>query len=317
MRKIISVILLSSILLLSGCTDPVEQEVIDCLTGYKQVGDTCVPDPDYIDYTKCKGSFFEYDKETLTYQLVFEDEFEGTEINRDYWNVSDTQYGGGNNELQYYSPDNIEVSNGTLKITALQESKSNRDYTSGKIDSRYGFTFTYGMVEIRAKQPAGTGTWSAAWMMPVTSHYGGWPSSGEIDIVEYVGYDPYKIHSTVHTDIYYHKIGTQKGSAKNVDNLDTEFHVYKMEWLPESITFYVDDELVYKYSPGATQTCPNYKQWPFDRDFYIILNLAIGGDWGGAQGVDDSIFPTVFEIDYVKVYQAIELEDIEQTFDPN
>ena len=318
-KKLVTVMLVLSLALLTSCAKPEEEIIVECLEGFIQEGAGCIPDPDYIDLTACHGSYYSYEEEQvlLNMELVWSDEFDGTELNLDNWKVADTSYGGGNNELQYYHPDNVTVSDGTLKITALDQSYGGKSYTSGKIDSKYGFTFTYGVVEVRAKAPTGVGTWAAAWMMPSTSHYGGWPDSGEIDIMEYVGYDPLKMHSTIHTDLYNHKSGTQKGSAKNVDNLDTEFHVYRLEWLPESITFYVDDEFVYKFDPGRFQSCPNDRQWPFDRDFYLILNLAIGGDWGGVQGVDENIFPTVFEIDYVRVYQAPELEDIEQTLDPS
>lgn len=294
-----------------------EYEPLNCAPGYVQEYDQCVSDNDYEEPKVCKAVNFEYNEETLTYSLVFSDEFDGSELDTDKWRATDSAYGGGNNELQYYTPNNITIEDGLLKITALNETYGGKEYTSSKIETRYNFTFTYGIVEIKAKQPAGTGTWSAGWMMPSISHYGGWPDSGEIDIFEYVGYDPLKTHATIHTEIYYHKLGTQKGSSKNVDNLDTEFHVYKLEWLPEKMSFYVDDELVYKYEPGKYQSCPESNQWPFDRDFYLILNLAIGGDWGGAQGVDDSIFPTTMEVDYVRVYQAEELIDIEQTEDPN
>ncbi len=294
-----------------------EEIILNCMPGTIQEGDECVEDDDYEEPKICKAVDFVYDEENLTYNLVFSDEFDGTELNTDLWTAANTPYGGGNNELQYYTPNNITVEDGLLKITAELETKSGKPYTSSKIDSRYKFKFTYGIVEVRAKQPAGKGTWAAAWMMPALSHYGGWPNSGEIDIMEYVGYDASKVHATVHTEIYYHQLGTQKGSSKNVENLDTEFHVYKLIWLPDRIEFHVDDMLIYKYQPGKYQSCPGSSQWPFDRDFYLILNLAIGGDWGGAQGVDDSIFPTTFEVDYVKVYQAEELENITQTKDPS
>lgn len=318
---------------LSACTQAEEGEIVDCTItpedescvwepiscapGFKQEYDKCIEDTDYEEPKVCKAVNFVYDEENLTYNLIFSDEFDGTELDTEKWTATDSSYGGGNNELQYYTPNNITIEDGLLKITAQKESYNGREYTSSKIETRYKFKFTYGVVEIRAKQPAGRGTWSAGWMMPAISHYGGWPNSGEIDIFEYVGYDPLKTHSTIHTEIYYHKLGTQKGSAKNVENLDTEFHVYKVEWLPDRMSFYVDDELVFKYEPGKYQSCPGANQWPFDRDFYLILNLAIGGDWGGAQGIDDDIFPTTMEVDYVRVYQAEELVDIEQTEDPN
>jgi beta-glucanase (GH16 family) len=271
-----------------------------------------VPEPEVF----CKGVGFEYDYDSLTYNLVWSDEFDGEELDLDKWVYEVNSSGGGNNELQFYTDQNAVIEDGILQIIAKNEEYQNRSYTSSRITTQDLFEFRYGIVEIRSKQPAGRGTWSAHWMMPATSiYYGGWPNSGEIDIMEFVGYEGNRIHSTVHTEMFNHKKGTQRGGTEYLDTAASEFHVYKMEWLPDKIIFTVDDEHIFTHQPGKFVSCPEWEQWPFDREFFIILNVAIGGDWGGANGVDDSIFPTTMEVDYVRVYQADELMNIEQTPD--
>ena len=266
-----------------------------------------VPVPEVI----CKGVGFEYDYESLTYNLVWSDEFDGTELDLEKWGYEINGSGGGNNELQYYTDENTVVEDGLLKIIAKNEEYLSRDYTSSRITTENIFEFTYGVVEIRSKQPAGLGTWAAHWMMPAYPTYGGWPNSGEIDIMEFVGYDPTKIHSTIHTQLFNHKINTQKGRTKTVETATTDFHVYKVEWLPDKMIFSIDGETYFTHQPGKYLDCPESNQWPFDRDFFIILNIAIGGDWGGANGVNPDDFPTTMEVDYVRVYQAEEFEDLE------
>jgi len=259
----------------------------------------------------CKTVDFVYDYDTLTYNLVWSDEFDGTELDLDKWRYEINGGGGGNNELQYYTDQNTVVEDGILKIIARKEEFNNREYTSSRITTQNKFEFTYGIVEIRSKQPAGKGTWAAHWMMPAKSLYGGWPSSGEIDIMEFVGYDSTKIHSTIHTKLFNHPNNTQKGRTKTVEDATTAFHVYKVEWLPDKMIFSIDDVTFFTYQPGKYVDCPLYDQWPFDKDFFVILNIAIGGDWGGAQGIDDTAFPTTMEIDYVRIYQATEFEELE------
>lgn len=279
------------------------------LTGCKEETGPSGPVPEQPKV--CKAVDFEYDYDTLTYNLVWSDEFDGDTLDLEKWVYEINGSGGGNNELQYYTDQNTEVSDGTLKIIAKLEEYLGKDYTSSRITTQDNFEFKYGIVEIRSKQPAGKGTWSAHWMMPATPSYGGWPNSGEIDIMEFVGYAPTQTHSTIHTKLFNHKIGTEKGRAYNTENATEEFHVYKVEWLPDKMIFSVDDDVFYTFEPGKYVNCPEYDQWPFDKDFFIILNIAIGGDWGGAQGIDDTIFPTIMEIDYVRVYQAEEFEDLQ------
>lgn len=249
------------------------------------------------------------DYNELTYELVWSDEFEGTVLNEDKWKYEINGSGGGNNELQYYTNQNTTVSDGTLKISAKKETYQNREYTSSRITTEYKQEWKYGIFEVKAKIPAGRGTWPAIWMMPKYSVYGGWPNSGEIDIMEHVGYDANVIHGTIHTDIYNHKDGSSKGGTyDDLTDVTEAFHVYKIEWLPDQIKWYIDDELFYTYNPNKYTSCPNSQQWPFNKSFFMILNVAVGGDWGGAQGIDDDVFPTSLEIDYVRVHQAKELE---------
>lgn len=246
----------------------------------------------------------------LTYELVWSDEFNGDSLNLDDWNIEENGYGGGNNELQYYKDENVTLEDGHLVIKARKESFANHDYTSGRINTKYNQYFKYGIFEIRAKLPSGKGTWPAGWLLPEFSSYGTWPNSGEIDIFEHVGYEENVIHGTVHTESYNHNKGTQKGGQfTDFSDVTSEFHTYKIEWLPNKIIFYIDDIEYYTYDHTKFVSCAKENIWPFNRSFFIILNVAIGGDWGGAQGIDDTIFPTEMRVDYVRVYQANELDN--------
>lgn len=230
------------------------------------------------------------------------DEFNGDQIDETKWNFEVNDYGGGNNELQYYTKENAQIVNGKLVITAKKEDYKTRDYTSSRLTTKYKGDFLYGRFIISAKMPSGAGTWPAIWMMPTMNSYGGWPNSGEIDIMEYVGRQPNNVLSTIHTEKFNHKIGTQIGYNVNVNNAETEFHKYEIIWSPGEISTYVDDVkfATFGYSAEFNQDVPYYKAFPFDQQFFLILNLAIGGGLGGQ--VNNSIFPTAFEIDYVRVY---------------
>jgi beta-glucanase (GH16 family) len=160
-------------------------------------------------------------------------------------------------------------------------------------------SFQYGKIEVRAKLPAGRGTWPAIWMLGNNREIAGWPACGEIDIMEHVGYDPDSIHGTIHTTAYNHMKGTQKGKAIFIKDPYTAFHTYSIEWTPEKIDFFVDDQLYNHIKNEHLST----NEWPFDQPFYFILNLAVGGNWGGKKGIDDSVFPAVMEVEYVRVYR--------------
>ncbi len=212
--------------------------------------------------------------------------------------------GWGNNELQYYTNDisNASVADGKLTITVRKEYVNGKDYTSARLVSKGKGDFLYGRIEAKAKLPTGKGTWPAIWMLPTDWEYGGWPKSGEIDIMVHVGYDQNRVHVTVHTEAYNHGIKTQKGTNRIVPNSSTEFHLYRVDWTPYAIRGFIDNEQMFEFvnegkgSPG----------WPFDKKFHLLLNIAFGGNWGGAQGIDATVLPQKMEVDYVRVYKMID-----------
>jgi beta-glucanase (GH16 family) len=215
------------------------------------------------------------------------------------WNYDLGGSGWGNNELEFYTNTNATIADGILSITARKETKENRNYTSSRMITKFKGDWLYGRFEIKAKLPAGKGTWPAIWMLPTDWAYGGWPASGEIDIMEHVGYDQDNVHISAHTQAYYFKINTQKTATKKINNTSTEFHLYRLDWTPYALKGFIDDQLVFQFINEGK----GYTVWPFDKRFHLLLNLAVGGDWGGAQGVDDSIFPVSMQVDYVRVYK--------------
>jgi beta-glucanase (GH16 family) len=212
--------------------------------------------------------------------------------------------GWGNNELQYYtnSINNAKVEDGKLTITARKEKMGDKEYTSTRLITKNKGDFLYGRFEIKAKLPTGKGTWPAIWMLPTDWEYGGWPQSGEIDIMEHVGYNQDMVHITTHTEAYYFKINTQKTATKKIPNASTQFHLYRVDWTPYAIRGFIDNEQIFQFKNEGT----GYKVWPFDKRFHLLLNIAVGGDWGGAQGIDPNIFPASMEVDYVRVYKMID-----------
>lgn len=254
----------------------------------------------FTSLTSCKGN------EART--LVWSDEFEESgapDSARWGFDLGDgcpANCGWGNNELQYYTkdPENVRVEKGFLVLEAHQDSVGGKGFTSAKIVSRGKGDWRYGRLEIKAKLPRGKGTWPAIWMLPTDWKYGGWPASGEIDIMEHVGYDPGVIHGTIHTESYNHIKQTQKEGKITVTDAQDTFHVYTVDWYKDKMDFYVDDSLYHTVSRDPTD---DYKGWPFDERFYLILNIAVGGNWGGAQGIDPAIWPQRMEVDYVRIYQ--------------
>lgn len=220
------------------------------------------------------------------------------------WDYDMGGSGWGNNELQYYTNDlkNAQVVGGVLKITAIKEKKEGKEFTSSRLVSRGKGDFLYGRFEIKAKLPTGRGTWPALWMLPTDWAYGDWPRSGEVDIIEHVGYDQDRVHMSVHTEAYNHIIGTQKTNSKMVSSVSEDFHIYRLDWTPYAIRGYVDNVKLFEFINDGT----GVNSWPFDKRFHFLINLAVGGDWGGAQGVDSTIFPKSMEVDYVRVYPMIE-----------
>lgn len=234
------------------------------------------------------------------YTLVWSDEFnEGTMPNTSRWYYETGAGGWGNNEIQDYVAGEVggqtlaKIENGILNIICA---KINGKIYSIRMNTRD--SWTYGYFEARLKLPKGKGTWPAFWMMP--KNFTSWPADGEIDIMEEVGYHPNYVSSSVHCTSYNHSIGTQKTREILVPTAQEDFHVYALEWTADYIRTYVDGEILFTF---ANDGKGDKNTWPFNAPFYIKLNLAWGGDWGGQQGVDESCLPADYQVDYVRVFQ--------------
>ena len=212
--------------------------------------------------------------------------------------------GWGNSELQYYtdSRENSYVSDGALHIVAKKQQMGSNQYTSARLVTRGKGDWLYGRVEVRAKLPTGKGTWPAIWMLPTDWAYGGWPASGELDIMEHVGYAQNEINCNIHTQSYNHSIGTNKGNKMSFADVAGTWHVYALEWSAERVAFFVDETRVFAFANEHA----TFAEWPFDKRFHLLLNVAWGGSWGGAQGIDDSALPATMLVDYVRVYELPE-----------
>lgn len=231
--------------------------------------------------------------------LVWSDEFDGDTLNLKNWSY-ETNVDVNNEWQKYTNGNNISIKNGILTITALKigPGQNKYDYTSGRINSSGKREFLYGRMEIRASLPSGRGTWPATWMLGSNISSLGWPACGELDIMEHVGYDSLWIQGSIHSPSSYGN--TVNFGRLKIDDCESNFHNYGMNWWNDRIEYYVDDpeNPYYTYKPSDR----NSLTWPFDKPCFFILNLAIGGNWGGAHGVDDSIFPVNMKIDYVRVY---------------
>lgn len=237
------------------------------------------------------------------WQLVWADEFDKEGLpDSSKWSYNTGGHGWGNNELQFYTnadTSNAVQRNGHLIITARKQDKENNRYTSARLITKNKASFTYGKIVVRAKLPQGRGTWPAIWMLGNNFDSVQWPLCGEIDIMEHVGYNPDSIFGTVHSDAYNHMKGTQKGKGIYLRDPYTAFHDYAIEWTPDKIDFLLDGQV---YNQVANEHLTE-REWPFDQPFFLILNVAVGGGWGGTKGVDDTVFPTAMVVDYVRVYQ--------------
>ena len=236
------------------------------------------------------------------YSLVWQDEFDkGTELNPDDWTHEVKGSGWVNHELQNYvnhkTPEGrlvTEIRGGKLRITALKE---NGKVYSGRVYAKVKQGWQYGYIEASIKLPKGKGTWPAFWMMPV--NFRSWPADGEIDIMEEVGYHPNYVSSSLHANAHVHSNGTQVTHEMFCQGAEDEFHTYAILWTASNITTYVDGKQQLSYDNQGK----GRDDWPYDDPFYVIFNLAWGGDWGGAQGVDESALPAVMEVDYIRVFQ--------------
>ena len=233
-----------------------------------------------------------------TPEIIFEDHFNGSELNEENWNYElgdgcPNLCGWGNNERQLYTKENTQLKNGHLIITATEKDSV---YKSSRITTKRKVEFQYGVVEVRAKLPVGHGLWPAIWMLGNDIDTNIWPKCGEIDIMEYVGREPGFIYTSLHTPASFgNTINSQKTALPDIEK---GFHVYKINWTADAITFFIDDVKVYHFSPQEK----NANTWPYNKPFYVLINMAIGGNFGGPD-VDDSIFPQEFVIDYIKIYK--------------
>lgn len=238
------------------------------------------------------------------WKLVWSDEFDYQGLpDQTKWNYDTVgnAYGWGNNELQFYTTSresNVWVDGKYLHINAIKEKYRGFEYTSARLTTKEKGDWLYGKIEVRAKVPGGKGIWPAIWMLPTDWEYGGWPHSGEIDIMEHVGFEPDSVFVTVHTGAFNHSINTQVGSGKYMPNCEEQFHIYAIEWFDDRIDFFIDNDKVFTFNNSGNGP----SEWPFDKRFHLLLNVAVGGNWGGKYGVDDSIFPASMVIDYVRVY---------------
>ena len=232
------------------------------------------------------------------YELVWQDDFSGESASlKDKWRFEDWAPGRVNHELQRYVPDDRRTSftrDGALHIVAR---KDGGQVISARMNSRE--SWLYGYMEAAIRLPKGKGTWPAFWMMP-DDQSAGWPACGEIDIMEEVGVNANYTSSSIHCESYNHVKNTQKTAERLTPGAENEYHVYALEWTEDYIKTYVDGELLLDFrndKAGRAST------WPFDKKFYITLNLAWGGDWGGMNGVDESALPCTMQVDYVRVYK--------------
>jgi beta-glucanase (GH16 family) len=252
------------------------------------------------------GLFQSCKQENHDENLIWYDEFnEDSKVLSEKWNViigngCPEFCGFGNNELQYYtnSKQNLKVEDGKLVITAIMH-KGDSGFTSAKLSSQNKGDWQYGYFEIRAKLPTGTGTWPAFWMLPSQEKRLEWPLDGEIDIMEHVGYNPGTIYGTVHTKTYNNNRGNQKSDSILIADATSKYHIYAIDWQEHSISWFVDNEVYHTIDRNKD----DYEAWPFSKPFHLIINLAIGGNWGGEHGVDHLIFPQAMMVDYVRVFK--------------
>jgi beta-glucanase (GH16 family) len=231
-------------------------------------------------------------------KLVWQEDFNGGKLNENNWNFElgdgcPNVCGWGNNEKQVYTKNNHALRDGNLIITIK---KDDNNYTSTRITTAGKKEFQYGRMEVRAKIPIGKGIWPAFWMLGSNIKKVGWPLCGEIDILEYVGREPDKVFTSLHTqDSHGNTINTKVTEIKSIEE---GFHVYSIDWTKDKIEFFVDQHSVYVFAPEVK----NEATWPYNQPFYFIINTAVGGNFGG-HDIEDSIFPQQFVIDYIKVYQ--------------
>ncbi|KEQ18494.1 hypothetical protein GZ78_13500 [Endozoicomonas numazuensis] len=260
------------------------------------------------------------------WKLVWQDEFDYTGLpDNKKWNYEEGYI--RNSELQTYTRDkqNARVEDGILIIEAHQQKRADANtntctssnriiqwwcrktgskqeayyYTSASLTTQSRFEWTHGRIEVRAKLPQGRGVWPAIWLLGTRIEEVGWPATGEIDIMEFVGYQPDRIHGALHTGNRNHKKGNAATGSISVSDTGKNFHTYAVEWSSDTVEFYLDDQKYFIYQKEGGSAA----DWPFDDPMYLIINLAIGGGWGGKEGIDRAVFPQQFLIDFVRIYQ--------------
>jgi len=238
--------------------------------------------------------------------LVWQDEFNQTSLDLTKWSHEIGGHGWGNNELQYYTDDesNALIKDDHLIIRAnivpagMGEPNQLRYFSSARLRTSGKGDWLYGRIDVKAKLALGQGIWPAIWMLPTDWSYGGWPESGEIDIMEHVGHDEGRVHGSVHTESYNHKKNTQKSGIKMIDDANI-FHLYSIEWSKDKIDFFLDD---IKYFTFLNDGKKDFKTWPFNKRFHLLINVAVGGDWPGKPD-STTVFPQEMHVDYVRVYK--------------
>jgi len=263
-------------------------------------------DPDATIDANCVYDDF---ADTTLWQLVWNDEFNLGYIDQSKWNHEEWGPGMVNDELQAYTNRSINsyIEDSCLVIRALHENYGGASYTSARMNSAGKGDFLYGKIDIKAKLPSGDGTWPAIWMLPTDWMYGGWPASGEIDIMEHVGCNLNWVKGSVHTEDCNWNDGCPNQSAGGngqdqfVPGVSDNFNIYSIEWSVSNIRFFVNN--VHYWTFTNIGTGPG--MWPFDQEFHIVLNLAIGGDWGGICPIDNLSFPQKMKVDFVRVYKSI------------
>ncbi|MEZ4827265.1 MAG: family 16 glycosylhydrolase [Bacteroidia bacterium] len=230
--------------------------------------------------------------------LVWQDEFDGTAVDPANWTFETGASGWGNNELQYYRPENTSIENGNLVITAKKENYSGSSYTSSRMITAGKREFKFGRIDIRAALPEGQGIWPALWMLGGNFFTTGWPSCGEIDIMELVGHVPNQVHGTVHygADLPSHQYTGGSFLLSGGKKFSQEYHVFSLVWEENIIKWLVDDVQYFQI------TSSNINHWPFNENFFFIFNIAVGGNWPGSPD-NTTVFPQYMIVDYVRVFQ--------------
>lgn len=235
------------------------------------------------------------------WNIAWHDEFDGPELDLKNWTFDIGGNGWGNSEWEAYTdrPENVRVENGMLVIEAREEPKliAGRNYSSARIKTQGLHAWQYGRIEARMKLPYGQGIWPAFWMLGENMNIVGWPAAGEIDILEFIGREPDRIHATVHAPGYSGGSGVTSGFLISADTLKNDFHIFAIEWEENEIRWYFDDQQYFQLTPADVPD-----QWIFDHPFFIILNLAVGGRWPGYPD-KTTVFPQFLYVDYVRVYQ--------------